>query len=1049
MKGKFKLLFTVLSLIGLGLTSCGGSGGEQGGQQGGEQPGGEVTPGGDGGETQHTHTYSGYEHDANQHWQVCTGCHEATAKEDHRGGSATCEHKAVCEVCGAEYGELAAHQYGSLIAKVDPTCTEDGVAAHYQCSVCHKFFTEAKVETTLEGLKIATDGHAYGTLVAAEAADCEHDGHAAYYHCSECNKYFDADKNETTLEALKIAKLGHAYGELIAQVDADCEHTGTKAHYECSRCHKLFNEQKEEVTAEQLVIAPVGHAYGEIVAEVPATCEADGVAAHYHCSECGKYFTSDKEETTLEGLKLPALGHEYGNLIARQDPTCTEDGMEAHYKCSRCNKLFDSDKVEHSENYFVIPALGHNPQAFAASEATCEVAGNSAYYQCSNCDKYFSDEECTHEIAANSWVIEPLGHDGSIHTAAVAATCTTAGNSEYWECSVCHKYFADAACNTEIAANSWVIPATGHTPVHHEANAATCAEAGNSEYWECSVCHHYFSNSECTTEISENSWVIPATGAHTFDVDYPEIRTFATYRHAYHHCSVCDKLFIDNGAGGYTKIDSEDDAWENSLNQYQDPEFVNSESNPYLVSGLPDLLLMRNAANNTAVNDNGTPDDTTDDIPLNDTFAGKYFFMTNNIDLTGTTDLSPIGDHDNRPFSGIFDGDNHSIIGFKYSGTNILGLFSRVTNGTIKNLRMYGVDITNKASQRQAAIVGRGNNVMIDNCHVASGSIVGKAQSGGIAAFIMGTSTIQNCTNAADINGSGNIAGGILGCTHTDTTTKTIKNCINYGNVTGGGDSVGGIIGGGTVTGTTIHINDCINRGVVTGNGVGAGGIIGATGGGGTAVTVMKDCLNEAAIHGKTYVGGIAGILREGNKDNSLISDCVNKGDIIADTSSTAGFGGICGIARVNVADCGCLATATVRTAAASTFNAVGSTVSGATGAGGIPGFIAGTVGNDATASGYLVYEYTVTSSGTVGNIFADDAQIFAWAWGGAVADTGDWYKAYKSGTNEVKVYLPIDAEGFKLARFAPNVEPVWDSEWNQSSNATIEADVYTYSVTM
>ena len=47
-------------------------------------------------------------------------------------------------------------------------------------------------------------------------------------------------------------------------------------------------------------------------------------------------------------------------------------------------------------------------------------------------------------------------------TDAKAATCTEAGNSEYYTCSTCGKYFSDAAGTTEIAANSWVISALGH-----------------------------------------------------------------------------------------------------------------------------------------------------------------------------------------------------------------------------------------------------------------------------------------------------------------------------------------------------------------------------------------------------------------------------------------------------------------------------------------------------------------------------------------------------------------------------------------------------------
>ena len=49
------------------------------------------------------------------------------------------------------------------------------------------------------------------------------------------------------------------------------------------------------------------------------------------------------------------------------------------------------------------------------------------------------------------------------HIEAKAATCTENGNEEYWYCSECEKYFSDENGETEIAENSWIIPATGHT----------------------------------------------------------------------------------------------------------------------------------------------------------------------------------------------------------------------------------------------------------------------------------------------------------------------------------------------------------------------------------------------------------------------------------------------------------------------------------------------------------------------------------------------------------------------------------------------------------
>ena len=44
------------------------------------------------------------------------------------------------------------------------------------------------------------------------------------------------------------------------------------------------------------------------------------------------------------------------------------------------------------------------------------------------------------------------------------ATCTDAGNEEYWTCEICGKYFGDADGKTEILFADTVIPVKGHNP---------------------------------------------------------------------------------------------------------------------------------------------------------------------------------------------------------------------------------------------------------------------------------------------------------------------------------------------------------------------------------------------------------------------------------------------------------------------------------------------------------------------------------------------------------------------------------------------------------
>ena len=55
------------------------------------------------------HNYGNeYESDGTYHWKKCQneGCDATTKKEEHKGGEATTTKRAVCEVCGAEYGDL-------------------------------------------------------------------------------------------------------------------------------------------------------------------------------------------------------------------------------------------------------------------------------------------------------------------------------------------------------------------------------------------------------------------------------------------------------------------------------------------------------------------------------------------------------------------------------------------------------------------------------------------------------------------------------------------------------------------------------------------------------------------------------------------------------------------------------------------------------------------------------------------------------------------------------------------------------------------------------
>ena len=128
--------------------------------------------------------------------------------------------------------------------------------------------------------------------------------------------------------------------------------------------------------------------------------------------------------------------------------------------------------------FTAVPNHVHSLEYHQAVAATCTEAGNSAYWSCA-CDKYFSDAEGNTEIAANSWVISATGHTVATD-AAVAATCTETGLTEGSHCSVCN----------EVLVAQETVPALGHDIVTDAAVAATCTETGLTAGEHCTRCDY-------------------------------------------------------------------------------------------------------------------------------------------------------------------------------------------------------------------------------------------------------------------------------------------------------------------------------------------------------------------------------------------------------------------------------------------------------------------------------------------------------------------------------------------------------------------------------
>lgn len=286
--------------------------------------------------------------------------------------------------------------------------------------------------------------------------------------------------------------------------------------------------------------------------EVPSTCTVHGTAAHFYCDNesCGALFKDEEGTEPIEAvdLELPLAKHQTEQVPGRES-SCIVAGYTAYYKCKVCNNLFNDVEGTSptTEVAHVRDLAAHSLKKVEAREATCIEKGNIAYYQCSVCEKLFSAEDTTKEIKSDSIEVDYKAHD-LIHHDAVAATCTTSGNREYWDCINCEKYFTDAggAAESETTLAALIIP-NGHILQAVSETAATCTTDGTKAYWKCSTCKKLFSDAAGTREISAPE-KIPAS--HTLTpVEAKAATCTRDGNRAYWKCSVCGKLFSDAAAG--------------------------------------------------------------------------------------------------------------------------------------------------------------------------------------------------------------------------------------------------------------------------------------------------------------------------------------------------------------------------------------------------------------------------------------------------------------------------------------------------------------------
>lgn len=406
----------------------------------------------------HQHTYSSaWTSNATQHWHECTakdGAKSETAA--HSGGTATCKELAKCDVCGASYGEYAAHTL-TAVARVEPTHYTTGNIAYYECTTCGKYFSDADAitEITKDSTVLAVVPHNYGTEWMTSETQ----------HWKECgcgNKVETAD---------------HTF-VWVTDTPATEETTGVK-HEACTVCGLTRSEGT--------VIDKLTHEMTHHDA-VSATCVAEGNVEYYSCSNCGKNYADEAGTQVLNTVVTEIdSDHHTGNTTVTdaKEATCAEDGYTGDTYCADCGAKLETGSV--------IDALGHDLNKVEAVEAAHAAAGNTEHYACARCGALFADADGKTAVTAEEVIIPQIPHE-------IDAEKWTSGAENHWNaCTGCDAHVNEAAHTY----GDWTVT-----------KAATATEEGEQTH-TCTVCGYVASEKIAATGTNQNSATNSSSGSGT------------------------------------------------------------------------------------------------------------------------------------------------------------------------------------------------------------------------------------------------------------------------------------------------------------------------------------------------------------------------------------------------------------------------------------------------------------------------------------------------------------------------------------------------------
>ena len=232
--------------------------------------------------------------DEKTHTRICKRDTSHTETENCHGGTATCTAKAVCTVCGGEYGEMAAHSFTAEKAEAQylksaATCTQKAVY-YKSCAVCGLSSEGTADEATF------FSGNALDHNWGAWTQNSDEKTHTRI-----CKRDTSHTETENCIDANKDHKC-----DICDYIISEC--ADDNKDHKCDYCGKKLTEHTggKATCKDKAKCEVCGAEYGELDAKnhtnlkhfpaTAATKTTEGNIEYWYCEGCGKYY-SDKDGT--------------------------------------------------------------------------------------------------------------------------------------------------------------------------------------------------------------------------------------------------------------------------------------------------------------------------------------------------------------------------------------------------------------------------------------------------------------------------------------------------------------------------------------------------------------------------------------------------------------------------------------------------------------------------------------------------------------------------------------------------------------------------------